>query len=427
MDLFGKQARQELEQFQKKLTGLELQHSDVVSKLNSTSEELRESKSLVAAINAANLSKAEHQNLKEDHDHKAAEYARKCKEIAEKEAELLTGQEARKAYLRGEMCEIESKLSLLIADLTEANSRAEALKEEILAGEGKRDIVAAEYQRLVTSRSEAETELRITRQQQRELIAAIDKLTRQQEALAGSNQHLSQLTFHLNRDGDEDTVFASLEHDLHRFLTHDRTSGAMQVTLKARPLLLVVDIGHDSLNLAAVRAGLITGTHQVSLQVEARKTVGIIGGSRIETVFAAWLWGRFTAVHPRLKNFVKQQKGVELCLSVSQRLLALICQGAPQGDVEETIVIDSEQFSASIPLLREELVSVFLPLLGPDGELTGVIQRFFAESKLSVDATDRIVSMGWYGRLPLLRESLGAFLKKQVLMFQNFTTVSIAS
>jgi hypothetical protein len=137
------------------------------------------------------------------------------------------------------------------------------------------------------------------------------------------------------------------------------------------------------------------------------------------------VWERFSAIHPRLKESVKKQNWVALSLPVARRLLALLCQGVPQGEVEETITIDSEPFNVSIPLLREELVSVFLPLLGPDGELTGAIRRFLAEFTLSVDAIDRVVCMGWYGRLPLIRESLGEIFKRAVMFAEQLPTLGV--
>lgn len=424
MDLFGKQARQELEQLREKMNVLEFRYRDVVAKYSAIMEELRENKTLVDTINAAKKSKAVHADEKRDHDQKAAEYARKSKDIAAKEAELLAMHEYKKAALTKEKQALENNLSAIKAELADFQKRAKTLEQEIQSDENKRDSARAEFDKLKTNTAEVEAALKMSQEKQSELTGAVDKLTRQREALACSNLYLNQVTSHLNRIGDEDMVFASLEHDLHRFLTHDRTSGAMQVTLKARQLLLVVDFGCDTLNLAAVRAGLLCGGSEISLVVESRKIAKNICGSRIETVFAAWLWERFTVVHPRLKKSVKDQKGVELCLPGSQRLLSLLCQGAPHGVVEEMVVIDSEPFSASIPLLRENLVSVFLPLLGPDGELIGAIRRFLAEYKLSVDAIDRVVCMGWYGRLPLVRESLGEVFKRPVLVAEQLGTVA---
>ena len=352
LDLFGKQARQELEQLQLKKKDLELVYSDLVAKHRVTSEELRESKALVAAINAANKSKAEHQSEKDDHDRKKFEYARLNHELVSKEAELvelLTVHDKKKTVLNIEIRELEEKVSAIKIELEDSQKRAKTLEKEIQTTVSKRDKALAEIEKLKASRSNAEIALSKSQEQQTELAAAVAKLTRQQEVLAASNQYLSLLTSHLNRSGDEDTVFASLEHDLHRFLTHDRTSGTMQVTLKARPLLLVIDFGYDSVNIAAVRAGLQSGGSEISLHFESRKIVKSIGGSRIEALFAAWLWKRFTAVHPRLIKAVKEQKGLELSFPMAQRLLALLCQGALQGEVGRPL---SSIASRSAPLYR---------------------------------------------------------------------------
>lgn len=426
MDLFGKQARKELEQLREKLNALELRHSNVVARYNANNAELVENRTLMEEINAARKSKAYYTDEKYGYEQKAFEFDRKTREIASKEAELLAAYEAKKASITNELRESEGKVSAIKSELEGSQKRAKALEKELQTKERKRDTTLTEIEKLKDGMLEAEAALRASQEKQTELAAAVAKLTRQQEALAGSNQHLSQLTSHLNRPGDEDTVFASLEHDLHRFLTHDRTSGAMQVTLEAMPLLLVVDFGYDSVNFATLHAGLLSGGSEISLHFESRKIVKNIGGSRIETVFAAWLWERFTTVHPRLKKSVKKQKGVELCLPASQRLLALICQGAPQGELEENIIIDSEPFSASIPLMREELVSVFLPLLGPEGELTGTIRRFLAEFKLSVEAIDRVVCMGFFGQLPLVGAALINLFKQPVLVPDFLSTLALA-
>ena len=115
--------------------------------------------------------------------------------------------------------------------------------------------------------------------------------------------------------------------------------------------------------------------------------------------------------------------GVPPAFRVNGEIIIADEDSISQGEVEETIVIDSEPFSVSIPLRREELVSVLLLLLGPEGELTGAIRSFLAESKLSVDALDRVVCMGWYGRLTLLRESLWEVFKRPVLVVEQLPTV----
>ena len=53
----------------------------------------------------------------------------------------------------------------------------------------------------------------------------------------------------------------------------------------------------------------------------------------------------------------------------------------------------------------------------------GAIRCFLAEFKLSVDAIDRIVCMGWYGRLPLLSESLREVFRWQVLLAEQLPTL----
>jgi hypothetical protein len=424
MDLFGKQARQELEQLQLKMRNLESRYNCMEEMHSRANEELRESTAMVAAINAAKQSEALFQSAKLRHDQKVDEYCTLFKEMTEKETELLAAHEKKKNSMSKEMRELKETDRAIKTSLSVSIKRVEALEKEIQAGEIKRDSLAAEIENLKTGSSNAEVDLSKTQKKHSELTGAVDKLTRLQDALSKSNLYLNQVVSHLNRHGDDDTVFAALEHDLHRFLADDRTSGAMQVALEARPLLLVVDFGYDALNFAAVRAGLVSGDSEISLQFESRKIEQAMGCSRFEALLAGWVWERFSAIHPRLKESVKKQNWVALSLPVARRLLALLCQGAPQGVVEETIVIDSEPFSASIPLQREELVSIFLPLLGPDGELMGAIRRFLAEFKLSVDAIDRVVCMGWYGRLSLVRESLGEVIKRPILVSTHLLTMA---
>jgi hypothetical protein len=427
MDLFGKKTRQELEQLQQDMSALTLRLNHGVKRYNTTFEELQKSTAMIATINAGNKSEALYQSAKLRHDQKFDEYCKLFKELTEKETVLLSTHDKKKTSLIKEMGDLEEKDRAIKAELSDSQKRAKTLAKEIQASENKRDSVAAEIEQLKADRVNIETALSKAQGQgqQSELSSAVDKLTRQQDVLSKSNLYLNQVVSHLNRYGDEDTVFASLEHDLHRFLADDRSSGAMQLELKARPLLLVVDIGSDSLNFAAVRAGLVSGNSEISLQFESRKVVQGMGCCRFEALLAGWVWERISAIHPLLKGSVKDQNGVEHCLPVARRLLALLCHGAPQGEMEETIVIDSEPFSASIPLQREELVSVFLPLLGPDGELTEAIRLFLTEYKLSVNVIDRIVCMGWSGRLPMLRESLEEVIKRPVLSSSLLPTVGL--
>jgi hypothetical protein len=71
MDLFGKQARQDLDLLQKAKMELELRYSDMVAKHGRISEELRESTELIAAINAAKKSKGHYPDREQQYHDEA--------------------------------------------------------------------------------------------------------------------------------------------------------------------------------------------------------------------------------------------------------------------------------------------------------------------------------------------------------------------
>ena len=170
MDLFGKKTQKELEQLHKKKNDLELRYNDMVAKHSRVSEELRESTALAASINAAKKSAAQHADEKRGHDQKADEFARKSKDIASKEAELLEVHEKKKTSLTKEMRELEDKVSTIKAELSDFQDQANLLGKEISNKKNKQHSISVEIQKLSWKRSNTEISYKEVLGKQSELL-----------------------------------------------------------------------------------------------------------------------------------------------------------------------------------------------------------------------------------------------------------------
>ena len=448
MDMFGKQAQLELKQLQKEMHSLELRYLDSVAKHNRITEDLRKSTELIATINAAKMSKVEYENeireyeqsfkaIKREYEQKADDYENKLNDISLKEAEISALHETKKTSLNKEIQELKNKVNIIKEESSVFQKLSNTLNTDIQSAEINLSLIASKIEILKSERSKAESSLNTLQNEQTTLSTELNKLLMLQEVISNNNKHLNQVVSRLNRQDDENTVFASLEHDLVRFLAEDQSTGYMQVNLESKPLLLVIDMGVNTIAFALMRATLNHDRkfpNAIIIDTEARKILTGIGALVFEERMEGWLQKYFVAAHPTLKNIFidnkkndplddpllpqsgSENKKVKPFISLAERLFALLCLGAPQGDIDESIVIDSQCYTATVPLVREELTILFRPLLGSDGVIIQGAREFLTENKRTSSNIDRIICTGMFNRLPLLHESLSVFLSRPVLL-----------
>ncbi len=248
---------------------------------------------------------------------------------------------------------------------------------------------------------------------ERKELRAVRHIVKQQEQLTNGNLWLEQVAARINRHGSEEEHFALLLHDLQRFADEDRTSGALQLNMPARPLLLVLDIGLERTALALVRGG-----KQFAFE---RKVLLKTGGVAFEEALAVWVKQHFVAHCPAL-----QKEPLGRFIPSAQRLCALLCLGAPHGEIEETVVIDSQAYVVNLPFVRDELVPAFCSLLGSEGSFLQSLRQFLTDNSCPVARIDRVVCLGVFGRLPLLREALAEALQRSVLLAERMAMITMA-
>ncbi len=420
MDLFGKQAKQELEALREKLNVQELQHIDVVAKYRAISRDLEESKELAAAIKTANKSWAQCEECIKEYERQAIHLKKSTGETAAKEAVLLSTHQQLLATIQQEyerkIGTLQNEHDLLVTKRTQFHQEnaaavkvAETLRNEIAESEKKQQKIADELKQLNTHSNETNAGLKTLRQQQAELTATIDNLSRQQQLLINENSFVHLAVAQIECTGSNDERFAILLQDIQQYAMDDKIGGALQLNLEARPLLLVIDMGLAQTVLALVRGGK-------SFSFEA-KVILKIGAATFEEALANWVQGCFAVRHPLLK---KEQ--VSHFLPSARRLFALLCQDAPQGEIEETIVIDSQPFTCALPLMQKELVAIFGPLLGLKGHFLLAVRQFLSNNSVSIAGIERIVCLGMFSRNPLLREVLADALESRALLPEVVST-----
>jgi hypothetical protein len=395
MDLFGKQAKQELAALQTKMNGLELRHSDVVSRYNTINEELRESKALAAAINAANMSRSQHEKIKQDHDNETTALELKLKKINAQQATLQKEHDAKKTAMIREIGELQEKLDLLLNSNVIAEKKAKTLIKEITKSE-------KEVTKLAAKQKQLDAEVMLLQQKHVELTDNVAKLSRQQRLLTNGNAFVQQVVARVDRTGTKDELFAMMLHELQSFAEEDKASGAMQLNLAARPLLLVVDMGVKQTALAMVRGGS-------SFSIEAKSIIKI-GATDFEKALAKWVHRRFAVQSPPLKK-----EKTSHFLQTAQRLFSLLCQGKAQGDIEESITIDSQMFTCKLQLTWEELRTTFKPLLGQEGSFMIAASQFLNFNNVN-NEIDFIACTSTFSRFPVLQNTLSDILKRPVLL-----------
>ncbi len=414
LDLFGKQAKLELEAVREKLNALEFRHSDVVAKYSAINEELRESKAQTAAINISKRSLAQYEESSKEHDRQTAQLKKGTLETAAKEAALMSKHhqqlatmqqehERKTGTLQSEHDLLATKVSQLQKENAAAGKKIEVLGKEIDAGKKQREKHVIELDRLVASRSKIEAEFKAACELRDNLSRQVAGLATQQELIIDGNSFVQQAVAQFERSGSKDERFALMLQDLQQYETDDKTGGALQLNLDARPLLLVIDMGLEQTALALVRGGK-------SFSFEA-KGILKIGGATFEKALAKWLQVRFAAQHPSFK-----QVNASHFLPSARRLFALLCQGIPQGDIEETINFGNHPYTVILPLKQEQLAPLFRTLLGPEGSVLPALRQFLNNSTSSATEIDRIVCLGVFSRLPLLREALADALRRPVLL-----------
>ena len=251
-------------------------------------------------------------------------------------------------------------------------------------------------------------------------------LLQQQEIIGNGIRYLEQMTARLKRPGDNNLRHALLEYDLQRFLAVDRASGRIEVNPDARPLILVLDMDLDSLTLLLTTVGpaqVAGADFSLTVGTKANCTVG---AALFEDLLGMWVQEQFFAAHPWLKILCKDN-GVHACFRpIAERLFVLLCLGAPHGKVEEIVIFDTEAFRAVIELQASELASLFRSLIGPEGALIQEIRKLFVAANKSTAALDRIVCLGMFCRLPILRLALNENFDRPVLCSEIMPTVALS-
>jgi hypothetical protein len=242
-------------------------------------------------------------------------------------------------------------------------------------------------------------------------LTVVNKIIQQQQELLNGSTWLQQVAAQINRHDTGEGIEALMMHELQQYLLEDELSDASQLNLNARPLFLVLDVGLDQTAIALVRGG-------IELFIEARGCIPI-GGASFESALVVWMQKHFTV----LINAVDKAS----FLPSAQRICSLLCQGAPFGNIEETIFIDGRPITVNLPLSREELAPVFLPLLGVDGSITISLKKLLSDKIQTLSSIDRIVCLGVFGRLPLLQESLAASFNCEVLLPKHLPTLMLAN
>ena len=258
------------------------------------------------------------------------------------------------------------------------------------------------------------------RKERDELLCEINRvrpLLKHQEALANGVALMEQMVARVSVMTDPVLAVARMEYELIRFLEDDRKSGAFQVNLEAQPLLLVVELGLDGVVLALVRAGMQPGSDAIKIANEARVVKDVISINRFEKSLATWLYDIFTLKHPRIASVCNGKTAHESFMPAARRLLASLCMGGPEGEVEESITVDSKTFTVTVPLTREALRPHFAKFLGSgEGLLAETVRSFLMGSNRAISELDRVVCLGLYSRMHLVTEIMIAIFQCPVLL-----------
>jgi formylglycine-generating enzyme required for sulfatase activity len=250
-------------------------------------------------------------------------------------------------------------------------------------------------------------------------------LLQQQDIVGNGLRYLELMVARLKCPSDNLLRYALLEYDFQRFLADDRASGRNEVNPDARPLILVLDMDLDFLTLSLITVGPGQVARPDFTLTVCKNTVCTVGAALFEEKIGRWVQGRFVDVHPSIKKFSIDNGVHDRFRPIAERLFALLCLGAPHGEIEETVIFDSVPFRALLQLHTSELALLFRPLLGPDGKLNQSIRKFLYHSDKPVTSLDRIVCLGMFCRLPMLREVLIETFGCPVLSSERLPTLTI--
>lgn len=239
-------------------------------------------------------------------------------------------------------------------------------------------------------------------------LALIKPLIARQESLVAANAYLEEVVSRVNRHKDD-----MLEFELLQMLDHDRSSGSLQINLDAKPLILVIDLGLNSTAIALAQCRL-DSAGSIMVQILTTKIVAF-GASIFEAKLTEWVKDKFIESSPSLEIITKDNIHDVHFQPIAKRLLSLLCQNSPQGEMEESITIDSKTYRATINLFRSDLSPLFMTLIGSEGELIKEIRVVIQNAGIRSDALDRVVCLGMYGRLPLVRDGLEEVFKRPVV------------
>ena len=388
-DIFGAKAREDLDRLQRKLT-------EMLAKYRGLAQENADLQSQLASKNAANFSRQQYNDCKE--------------EFVLKSAELLKALELSQQRVKDtekQITVLHKTAETLTRENSASNKTAEYLTKQIAENGKIRDALAVDLKQQAAIKAATNSQLAKLIQQHDELTNSIAKLNTRQESLVKGTRFLEQTASRINRSEHPEQRAELLLHEVRRVLVEDIDCGANQINLEARPLILVVDVGMETTAFVQVSARLAMGSKADGITLELKgKAIGKVGVRHFEELLAGWLRDCFIAAHPRLTKLCSGSKGRDRFLPLAVRLFHLLCQKPPQGELEETVVIDSEPFRATLPLRSSELALVFRPIIGPDGTLLTTLRQLLSGTKRNAERIDRIICLGMYGRLPLLCEAL---------------------
>ncbi len=374
LDILGNKARAENVELRKKVATRTLMYEQLLKELDTLKAHLN-------AINSANKSK-------DFYDKTWNEYGQKATDLSNQVRDL------------GKRSEV------LIKEVAINQKKSDNLKKEIGEYEVLHKRLSADLSQITSGKVEAESKTKDLQKLQTELVEKLRKSTEFQQKLANGTRWMELATARIDRHEDIDTCSEAMLLDLQRVADEDKVS-SLQLNLSSRPLLLVLDVGTKQTMVALVRGG-------TSFVIESQELIKY-GAVDFEDALAEWLKNRFSTKYPLLKKTKNER-----FLPLAQRLFMLLCQGAPQGDIEETVVIDSHPYTATIPLVREELAPIFRPLLVEDGKIIKAIKKRLN----NLDGIDRVVCLGLSARLLLFREALEVF-RKPVFLPELIKTIAI--
>ena len=413
-DIFGGNARL-------KLTDLEARFSDLEDRHELALAELGEVTSHLEAVMVSEQSREQYEALSREYVRKSADLQQSIRQMEDDSSRSRSEHEKASSSLKGQIRDTTERKASLVRDVTVVATNLKGLTGEVTAAQKIRTDLDRENRSLTVTRDSAKKEISLFQNQSHELKVSVSQLSTLRKELSEGAEYLEQIA---TRSANSSSAIL-LEHDLRIFLEDDRATGAYQVNLDARPLLLVVELAKYELSLALVRVGGVTGSNEILVSVEARSVIQEVGVTGFEKLLAEWLVKQFVARNNKQVMLMRGKSAFQRFLPMARRLLTMLSLGAPLGVVEEIITIDSERLALSAPLTREELVPLFGPLLDMNGNIPVAVRRFLSDNKRAIADLDRIVCFGIYRHMPLLADVLATVFQRPVLHVASLPSLAV--